>query len=94
VALLGHSCICSSIHSGKSPSFLWRQHPPGLRSREIESINGLTRRLPWTGFVLAVRFSISSERRPSDFFSELFVLKGMIHDGRWLPLALFLSLLM
>lgn len=28
------------------------------------------------------------------FFSELFILKGMIHRDKWLLLALFLSLLM
>jgi len=28
------------------------------------------------------------------FFSELYVLRGMIHGGKWLPLGLFLALLM
>jgi hydrogenase-4 component F len=64
-------------------------------SREIESITGLTRRLPWSGFVWAVAFFYIVGTPPSGiFFSELFVLKGMIHGGNWLPLALFLSLLM
>jgi hydrogenase-4 component F len=64
-------------------------------SREIESITGLTRRLPWSGFVWAVAFFYIVGTPPFGmFFSELFVLKGMIHGGRWLPLVLFLSLLM
>ena len=67
----------------------------GYGSREIESITGLTRRLPWSGFVWAVAFFYIIGAPPFGiFFSELFVLKGMIHGGRWLPLALFLSLLM
>jgi hydrogenase-4 component F len=64
-------------------------------SREIESITGLTRRLPWSGFVWAVAFFYIVGTPPFGiFFSELLVLMGMIHGGRWLPLILFLSLLM
>jgi hydrogenase-4 component F len=64
-------------------------------SREIESITGLTRRLPWSGFVWAVTFFYIVGTPPFGiFFSELFILKGMIHRDKWLLLALFLSLLM
>lgn len=64
-------------------------------SREIESITGLTRRLPWTGFVWAVAFFYIVGVPPFGiFFSELLILKGMIHHGRWLALVLFLSLMM
>lgn len=64
-------------------------------SREIESIAGLMRRLPWSGFVWAVTFFYIIGAPPFGmFFSELFILRGMIHGGRWLSLVLFLSLLM
>jgi len=67
----------------------------GYGSREIDSITGLTRRLPWTGFAWAVAFFYIIGTPPFGmFFSELFILKGMIHGDRWLPLALFLVLLM
>jgi hydrogenase-4 component F len=64
-------------------------------SREIEPITALTRRLPWTGFVWAVAFFYIVGTPPFGiFFSELFVLRGMIHGAQWWPLLLFLSLLM
>jgi hydrogenase-4 component F len=64
-------------------------------SREIESITGLTRRLPWTGFVWGLAFFYIVGTPPFGiFFSELLMLKGMIHGANWLPLALFLALLM
>jgi len=64
-------------------------------TREIDAITGLTRRLPWTGVAWAVAFFYIIGTPPFGiFFSELFILKGMIHGGRWLPLALFLGLLM
>jgi hydrogenase-4 component F len=64
-------------------------------SREIESITGLARRLPWSGFVWALAFFYIVGTPPFGiFFSELLLLKGMIHGGNWLPLALFLALLM
>jgi hydrogenase-4 component F len=64
-------------------------------SREIETIRGLTRRLPWTGFVWGLAFFYIVGTPPFGiFFSELLLLKGMIHSANWLPLALFLALLM
>jgi hydrogenase-4 component F len=64
-------------------------------SREVESITALTRRLPWTGFVWAAAFFYIVGTPPFGiFFSELFVLRGMIHGAQWWPLLLFLSLLM
>ncbi len=65
------------------------------RSREIESITGLMGRLPWSGFVWGLAFFYMAGTPPFGiFFSELFVLKGMIHGSNWLPLVLFLALLM
>jgi hydrogenase-4 component F len=64
-------------------------------SREIEHITGLTRRLPWSGFVWGVAFFYIVGTPPFGiFFSELLLLKGMIHGANWLPLVLFLALLM
>jgi len=64
-------------------------------SREIKSVTGLTHRLPWSGFVWAVAFFYIVGAPPFGiFFSELFILRGMIHRDKWLLLALFLSLLM
>lgn len=64
-------------------------------SREIDAITGLTRRLPWSGFVWALAFFYIVGTPPFGmFFSELFVLRGMIHGATWLPLLLFLALLM
>ena len=64
-------------------------------SREIESITDLMRRLPWSGFVWGLAFFYIVGTPPFGiFFSELFVLKGMIHAANWLSLSLFLTLLM
>lgn len=64
-------------------------------SREIDAISGLSRRLPWTGFVWGLAFFYIVGTPPFGiFFSELLLLKGMIHGANWLPLALFLALLM
>ncbi len=64
-------------------------------SREIESITGLTRKLPWSGFVWALAFFYIVGTPPFGiFFSELFVLRGMIHGAKWLPLFSFIALLM
>jgi hydrogenase-4 component F len=64
-------------------------------SREIEPITGLARRLPWSGFVWALAFFYIAGTPPFGiFFSELLLLKGMIHGANWLALALFLVLLM
>jgi hydrogenase-4 component F len=64
-------------------------------SREIEPITGLTRRLPWSGFVWALAFFYIVGTPPFGiFFSELLLLKGMIHGANWLSLTLFLAVLM
>lgn len=64
-------------------------------SREIEPIAGLTRRLPWTGFVWGLAFFYIVGKPPFGiFFSELLMIKGMIHGANWLPLGIFLTLLM
>jgi hydrogenase-4 component F len=64
-------------------------------SREIAPITGLARRLPWSGFVWALAFFYIVGTPPFGiFFSELLVLKGMIHSANWLLLTLFLALLM
>ena len=65
------------------------------RSREIDSITGLARRLPWSGFVWTLAFFYIVATPPSGiFFSELMVLQGMIHGANWVSLSLFLALLM
>jgi len=64
-------------------------------SREIEPITNLMSRLPWSGFVWTLAFFYILGTPPFGiFFSELFVLKGMIHAANWLSLWLFLALLM
>lgn len=64
-------------------------------SREIESITALTRRLPWTGFVWGLAFFYIVGTPPFGmFFSELFVLREMVHRAQWLPLLVFLVMLM
>ncbi len=64
-------------------------------SREIAPITNLTRRLPWSGFVWGLAFLYIAGMPPFGiFFSELFVLRGMIHGAQWWLLTLFLSLLM
>src|SRR5258708_2282973 len=64
-------------------------------SREIEAITDLQRRLPWSAFVWGLAFLYIVGTPPFGiFFSELFVLRGMIHAADWLSLSLFLALLM
>ena len=64
-------------------------------SREVERITDLMRRLPWSAFVWALAFFYIVGTPPFGiFFSEVFVLKGMIHGGNWISLCLFLALLM
>jgi hydrogenase-4 component F len=64
-------------------------------SREIESVTALTRRLPWTGFVWGLAFFYIVGTPPFGmFFSELFVLREMVHRAQWLPLLVFLVMLM
>ena len=64
-------------------------------SREVGAVTDLLRRLPWTAFVWAIAFFYIVGTPPFGiFFSELFVLRGMIHAANWLSLSLFLALLM
>ena len=67
----------------------------GYGSREVGRINGLTHRLPWSALVWALAFLYIVGTPPFGiFFSEVFVLQGMIHGGNWLSLLIFLALLM
>lgn len=64
-------------------------------SREIDQIENLTRRLRWTGFVFGAAFFFVVATPPFGFFfSELFILQGMIHSKQWGVLAMFLGLMM
>ena len=64
-------------------------------SREIEAVTDLLPRLPWSAFVWALAFLYIVGTPPFGiFFSELFVLRGMIHAANWLSLSIFLTLLM
>jgi hydrogenase-4 component F len=64
-------------------------------SREIDAITDLLRRLPWSGFVWALAFLYIIGTPPFGiFFSELFVLRGMIQTANWFSLFIFLALLM
>ncbi|MDD5201008.1 MAG: proton-conducting transporter membrane subunit [Terrimicrobiaceae bacterium] len=64
-------------------------------SCEIDRITGLTRRLPWSGFVWGFAFFYIVGTPPFGiFFSELYLLLGMIRGADWLPLTLLLALLM
>ncbi len=64
-------------------------------SREVNSITDLMRRLPLSGFVWVLAFFYIVGTPPFGiFFSELFVLQGMIRTANWLPFTLFLALLM
>jgi hydrogenase-4 component F len=64
-------------------------------SREIGAVTDLLPRLPWSAFVWGLAFLYIVGTPPFGiFFSELFVLRGMIHAADWLSLSLFLALLM
>ncbi|MBV8280369.1 MAG: hydrogenase [Verrucomicrobia bacterium] len=64
-------------------------------SREVARITGLMHRLPWSAFVWALAFLYIVGTPPFGiFFSEVFVLQGMIHGGNWLSLLIFLVLLL
>jgi len=64
-------------------------------SRQVDRITDLIRRMPWSAFVWALAFFYIAGMPPFGvFFSELFVLTGMIHGGNWLSLCIFLALLM
>lgn len=64
-------------------------------TRKIDAVRGLTRRMPWTAFVFGLAFFYMVGTPPFGlFFSELFVLRGMVRSGNWLLLGVFLVLLM
>jgi hydrogenase-4 component F len=66
----------------------------GYGSRQMESITGLLGRLPWSGFVWGVAFFYIIGTPPFGiFFSELFILRGMIDGANWLSLSIFVVLL-
>ncbi len=66
-----------------------------LQTREIDSVHGLMQRLPWSGFVFGLAFFYIIGTPPfGPFFSELLILRGMIHTQNWLALGIFLVLLM
>src|SRR5260370_16345125 len=55
----------------------------------------MMRGLAWSGFVWVLAFFYIVGTPPFGiFFSELFVLQGMIRTANWLPFTLFLALLM
>lgn len=96
VALLGALLHLLFNSFGKAALFFMAgniHHSYG--SRDIDRITGLMRRLPWSGFVWALAFFYIVGTPPFGiFFSELLVLRGMIHGANWLSLFLFLALLM
>lgn len=64
-------------------------------SREIGAVTGLMRRMPWSGLVWALAFLYIVGTPPFGiFFSEIYLLLGMIQGKSWLPLAVFLILLL
>lgn len=66
-----------------------------LQTREIASVRGLMQRLPWSGFLYGLAFFYIAGTPPSGlFFSELLMLRGMVHARNWLVLGVFLVLLM
>ena len=66
-----------------------------LQTRQIDSVHGLMQRLPWSGFVFGLAFFYIIGTPPFGlFFSELLMLRGMVHARDWLVLGLFLVLLM
>jgi hydrogenase-4 component F len=96
VALLGALLHLLFNSFGKSGLFFMAGNiHRSYGSREIDSINGLMHRLPWSGLVWALAFFYIVGTPPFGiFFSELLVLKGMIHGANWLTLSLVLALLM
>ena len=56
-----------------------------LQTREIDSVHGLMQRLPWSGFVFGLAFFYIIGTPPFGlFFSELLILRGMVHAQNWL----------
>ena len=55
-----------------------------LQTREINSVQGLMTRLPWSGFAFGLAFFYIVGTPPSGiFFSELLMLQGMVHARKW-----------
>ena len=66
-----------------------------LQTREIDSVHGLMQRLPWSGFVFGLAFFYIMGTPPFGlFFSELLILRGMVHARNWTVLGCFLLLMM
>lgn len=64
-------------------------------SREIGAVSGLMRHMPWSGAVWTLAFLFVVGTPPfGTFFSEIYVLLGLVRAKSWLPLTLFLILLM
>jgi hydrogenase-4 component F len=96
VALLGALLHLLFNSFGKAALFFMAGNiHRSYNSREIEAITDLLPRLPWSAFVWALAFLYIVGTPPFGiFFSELFVLRGMIHSANWLSLFIFLALLM
>jgi hydrogenase-4 component F len=95
VALLGALLHLLFNSMGKAALFFMAGNiHRGYGSRQIESITGLLRRLPWSGLVWAVAFFYIVGTPPFGiFFSQLLILRGMIERTSWLSLSLFVALL-
>jgi hydrogenase-4 component F len=96
VALLGALLHLLFNSFGKAALFFMAGNiHRSYNSREIEAVTDLLPRLPWSAFVWGLAFLYIVGTPPFGiFFSELFVLRGMIHAADWLSLSLFLALLM
>jgi hydrogenase-4 component F len=95
VALLGALLHLLFNSLGKTALFFMAGNiHRGYGSRQVEAITGLLRHLPWSGLVWALAFFYIIGTPPFGiFFSELFILRGMIEGADWLPLMLFVVLL-
>jgi hydrogenase-4 component F len=95
VALLGALLHLLFNSLGKAALFFMAGNiHRGYGSRQMESITGLLGRLPWSGLVWGVAFFYIIGTPPFGiFFSELFILRGMIDGANWLSLSIFVSLL-
>ena len=66
-----------------------------FQTREVDPIQGLMQRIPWSGFLWGMAFFYIVGTPPFGiFFSELRMLQGMIEHRQWLVLSIFLTLLM
>jgi len=95
VALLGALLHLLFNSFGKAALFFMAGNiHRGYGSRQVEAITGLLGKLPWSGLVWAVAFFYIIGTPPFGiFFSELFILRGMVEGANWLPLLLFVLLL-